>query len=326
MSDFINELNLSGEAERLVANEKGGAGNEFLEKFVKMPEKEGAVVIRLLPPAANGKFGREKNPFFKATRVHKVGGKSLHCARQLIGKKWVGECPICKYYQHLWKESEKQTDSVEAKKLQQEARAIKPIERYYYNVIARQQTNRNGEVEKNVGPKILSVGVTLHKMIVTSITGNKDLDEPGLGNVTDFVNGRDFKIIKKIKQSGKDAFPDYATSKFLEPSPLGSGEEINRWVENMHDLESLRVVKSVEEMTHALKMHLGIIKEENNEFDAAAWQKAPAATVNEKAVEPKVAAEPKLSTPTGAAPVMPAISDEDVGMSDDDFVNDLKNL
>ena len=108
----------------------------FLDNFVKMPEGKGTVTTRFLPPAKSGMFDREKNEFYQATRIHRVNEKSLHCPREMRNKKLVGECEICKYLRWVWAESEK-SDPDEKKRLQTLYRAIKAIDRYYYNVIVR---------------------------------------------------------------------------------------------------------------------------------------------------------------------------------------------
>ena len=202
-------------------------GNSFLDSFVKMPEGNGIVVLRLLPPAAKGTFDREKNPFFVATRTHRINGRSYHCPKELENGRWrQGKCPICDYYNHLWQESKIKAPD-EEKALQAEARSIKPIERYYYNCIVRKQVNpQTQEVEENVGPKVMSVGKTLHEMVIRAIVGSEALEEKPLGDVTDFTNGRDFKIIKTMRQSGSDSFPNYSDSKFVDPSPLGDQQTI----------------------------------------------------------------------------------------------------
>jgi len=177
--DAINMADMLEESDRLDA-----AGNtDFLENFVRMPEKDGFVTVRLLPPSKGKKF-------FCATRTHRINNRSLHCPRVLVNrngqKRWEDEepkcpCVICKYYNELWKESEKK-DGKAAEELQNQARKIKPIERYYYNCIVRTQVNKNGETEKNVGPKILSIGKTLHQRIVRAIVGDKANDEKPLGS------------------------------------------------------------------------------------------------------------------------------------------------
>ena len=193
----LDILGLKGENARLKEGNQS-VGNDWLENFVKFPEGAGVTVVRLLGPAAPGLFNRKSSPFFQSTRIHRVNGKSLHCLKTLEGSKFAGECPLCLYYNWLWKESESKGPE-EAAKLQAQARAIKPIERYYYNCIVRKEVDeKTGEVRTDVGPKILSVGKTLHKMIISAIVGNEEMQEPALGDVTDFKTGRDFKIIKTM--------------------------------------------------------------------------------------------------------------------------------
>ena len=137
--DSLDMAELMGESERL--SSEGGA--DFLSNFVRMPEGNGFVTVRLMPPAKGKKF-------YCATRTHKVHGKNIHCPRVLVGgtngnARWMDEdpkkpCVICKYYNELWKESERK-EGKEKADLEKQARDIKPIERYYYNCIVRSQVN-----------------------------------------------------------------------------------------------------------------------------------------------------------------------------------------
>lgn len=310
---------LRGESSRLAETNAGG-GNDFLKNFVKFPEGNGVIVLRLLGPATGGMFGRPKSPFYQATRIHRVNNKSIHCLKTLEGSKWNGECPICRYYNWLWQESEKKSPE-EAAKMQAQARAIKPIERYYYNCIVRKEVGENGEVHENVGPKILSIGKTLHKMIIRAIVGSEELQEPALGDVTDLKLGRDFKIIKTMRQSGKDSFPNYDTSKFLDPSPLGTPEQVKTWLESVHDLVALRTLRDAEELKIDLKKHLGLIPNDNDSgFDPTEFMMGSA---DEEPVV--VHTETKASAPKVEAKV-DAVVDGSESVVDDEFFNTLKNL
>ena len=217
---------LQEEQQRL--KDQAGRGN-FLENFVKMPEGKGTVTLRLLPPAPAGVFGRDKNPFYQWTRVHRVNNKSLHDPRESVNGRWVGENPIGEYLKWLWKESEKKAPD-EQDRMRALYRQIKPIERYYYNCIVRREEGEDGVIRENVGPKILSVGKTLHQLILKGICGDEEMGEAPLGDVTDLKTGRDFKIIKNIVKSGGDSYTKYDSSKFMDTSTLGTPEEIEVWM------------------------------------------------------------------------------------------------
>lgn len=311
----MSGLDLQGlktEVERL-NKEPGVGGNDFLDNFVKFPEQGGVVVIRLLPPALPGMFNRKASSFYQSTRIHRVNGKSIHCLKTLEGTKWDGDCPICDYYNWLWKESERK-DPTEANRLQAQARAIKPIERYYYNCIVRKEVDEKGEVRENVGPKILSVGKTLHKKILTSILGDPTMQEEPLGDVTHFQTGRDFKIVKTIRKSGGNDYPNYDTSKFLEPSALDP-DQARAWMEAIHDLVSLRHVRDSEELKVELKKHLGIIPDtEGTSFDPSEYQVSSGGGVNVQSV----------SESASEASAAAAATVE--GVDDDDFLEKLRTI
>ncbi len=312
--DSLNMSELLEENERL---ETPAGGSDFLENFVRMPEKDGFVSVRLLPPAKGRKF-------FCATRTHRINNRSLHCPRELVNrngiKRWEdpdpkNPCCVCKYYNELWKESEK-LEGKAAEELQDRARKIKPLERYYYNCIVRSQVNpKTQEIEKNVGPKILSIGKTLHQVIVKSIVGDPQNDEEPKGDVTDVKAGRDFKIIKKMKGVGSNSYPEYPGSKFLDPSPLGDKDQVEKWLDNLHDLSALRVLRPSEDMKIELKKHLGIIQDEATNFDITEFQKPTAAVSIEEQVQ---AAVSKTETKPEPKPAGDAV------LAEEDFLNELR--
>lgn len=312
---------LQEESSRLKDTATGG-GSDWMENFVKFPEGNGVTVVRLLGPAASGMFGRNKSPFYQVSRIHRVNGKSLHCPKNLDGKRWVGDCPICQYYNYLWQESEKK-GAEEAAKMQAQARAIKPIDRYYYNCIVRRETLENGEVRENVGPKILSVGKTLHQMILRGILGDENLDEKGYGDVTDVKAGRDFKIIKTMRQSGKESYPNYDTSKFMDPSPLGTPDQVATWLQAVHDLASLRTLKDMDELKLELKKHLGLapVDDTGSGFDPREYQVS--VTADEPTVRVNKVSEPPKSEVEKAAA---GTSEGSESVVDEEFFNTLRNL
>jgi len=315
MSLDLNEL--MEESKRL----SEGNNTDFLNNFVKFPTGAGAVVLRILGPAPAGMFERPKNPLYQYTRIHRVNNKSIHCLKTMENRKWVGECPICRYYSWLWQESEKAgVSQEEAARLQSQARAIKPIERYYYNVIVRKEVDeKTGDVHENVGPKILSVGKTLHQFILDSILGSEERSVVKLGDVTDIKTGRDLKVVKLIKKGPDGDFPNYDKSLFLDPSAVDP-DQYKTWVEGMHNLVSLRTVKDIEYAKRELKIHLGVIPDTSTGFDPSEYQ----VSNSSETVSTPVVNTAKRPDP---APVVtaPAASDDE-GVVDEEFFNSLRGL
>lgn len=222
----------------------------FLDNFVPMPEGEGTVVIRLLPPSPTSEV---RLPFV-ATRTHKLGSKNHHCPMTLVGNKWVGNCPVCNYYKQLWAQSDV-SDEETAKEFQSKARAIKPVERYYWNAIVRKMTTQVGTEVTNAGPRIFSCGKQLQAKIIRAMCGAPEFDEPELGDVTDLLKGRDLKVIKRMVKSGADSYPSYNESRFLQESKAGDKDELVKFVANLHDLKALRLLKSFDELNRELEAH-----------------------------------------------------------------------
>jgi hypothetical protein len=254
--------------------------NTLMDIFVRMPEKDGFVLLRFLPP-------QKSKPLYCSTRIHNLGTKRFHCSRVKKhlpnGIFWVNssnnpadDCPICQEYSRLWKMSNTQTGA-EQQRTQAQARQIKPIERYYWNVIVRQQVNKNGVLEKNVGPKILSCGKTLQTIVLESINGSELTGRKKLGNITHPVTGRDFRLVKKIVKGNMNSeYPKYDQSSFEDPSELGTEAEITQWINNMHGLEELRTLRPRDEMLVAMREHFNGGVSVTSEWEGVSQQNSPA--------------------------------------------------
>lgn len=337
MTEFgsFNLEDLANEGQRLEGGD-GGKGN-FLDQFVPMPEvkpgQTASVTVRILPPTKGGKL-------FQYNRTHTMNGRSIHCPRPLVNGKWERNvpCPICDYYSSLWKQIEKLEkqhgkDCPEADPLKAEARDIKPVERYYYNAIVRSMVV-DGKEQKNVGPRILSVGVKLHKTFVRAIVGVPGDAESKLGNIADLKAGWDF-IIRKTIIAGGDGFPNYDASGFSRnQSVAGTPEEIALWATSLHDLTKLRNPREVEYLEKELAIHRGLIADESEGFDVdsfdAKWGKKGADQVEtmtkktQVSVPANVGAKAEQSAPAEEpANEAPA---EDLAIEDEDFLKELEGM
>lgn len=319
---------MQNEYERVSAEPGSFGGEDFLEKFVRLPERDGYTLMRLLPRKKGGKL-------YCATRVHTLTNpttkkkRTYHCPKVLVqtekGPRWQGECIICKYYSDLWQKSESLSGKAQ-EDLQNQAREIKPVERYYYNVIVRSERDKDGSVQKNVGPKIYSCGKTVHAKIMRAIVGDESAGEKPLGDITHPTNGRDFRVVKKVvKGGGGKEYPNYDNSKFEDATPAGSPDELTTWIENLHDLQALRAVKTPDELKHALRVHLGMVKEgdaavdnELDEFRNAGHTASAPAAASESVRE-----ELAVSTTPAASESKPA--GEEI-LADDDFMKELEGM
>jgi len=333
MSDFgtLDLEEMMGEDARL--NEAGQAN--FLDQFVPMPDvkpgQTGTVSVRILPPVRGGKL-------YQYNRTHKMNGRSIHCPRPLVNGKWERSiaCPVCDYYSGLWAQADKLEKAGhvnEANKLKEEARSIKPVERYYYNAIVRSMPGgEGGSVLTNVGPRILSVGKLLHKQLIRAIVGEEGDPDSKLGNFTDLKSGYDF-IIRKEITSG-DGFPKYDRSGFARAtSPAGNPEEVKKWSEALNDLTKLRNPRDLEVLEKELAIHRGLIPDDVEKFDTnsfdAKWGKKAAEEVQELmdhkpggvSVPAGVPASASVASETSVSS-----KSEDVPIEDEDFLSALEEM
>lgn len=329
------DLNALNQETQALGDDSGAAGkSKYLETYVRLPQEEGYVIVRFLPARKGQKF------FWSETRIHNLTNPNIsdptkrrrayHCRNTRIAgtKKYTGDCILCKYYYKLWRDSDAARTEKEREELQAEARAIKPIEKYYFNCVVRSEKDfSTGEIKKNVGPKIYSCGSQVYGRIIRGITGDKTSGEPSLGDVSHPKTGRDFRIVKKIKASGNRDFPNYDLSKFEDVSPIGTADEFKKWMENLHDLEAIRAVKTNEELTRALKIHLGQIKENDDDeslADIIQGSKTANSNVKDTVVEKPIKQEQKPQKVTPVENNMDELADL-VG-SDDEFMKDLENI
>jgi len=316
--DFFDGI--KQEADRL-SESKGG---EFLAKFVKMPKENGEVSLRLLPPAHGMKLP------FQSTRLHMINGKSIHCRKELQGGKWVGKpgvCPACDVYNHLWSLANRSTGET-AQGYIDKARAIKPIERFYYNAVVRNDPTQEGV-------KIFSTGKTIHKLIMRACVG--DERKKPLGNIFDVTGkeGRDLLIVKEMV----GGFPRYNDSEFNDdPTPLATPEEIEKLLAECHDLDPLRNVKSAEFIDRELQIHFGAIPDDEGGIDPTKYNIEGVVSaietthVDEIPVVSGVIVEApthSAATPTPTTPAsVPAAAEPEPEeqMADTDFMKELNEL
>jgi len=321
MNAVINEAKRV--SEETTANQNN---SDYLEKFVRLPERDGYVLVRILP--------RKKGTAVPwcATRVHTLNNpatrtkRTYHCPRNLVKDergqdRWKGDCIICTYLADLWQRSDK-CSGKEQEELRNQYRQMKAVERYYYNVIVRSEKDKEGNIKKNVGPKIYSCGKTVHSKIVRAIIGDESAGEKPLGDITHPMNGRDFRVVKKVvKGGGGEEYPNYDSSKFEDVAPAGNLDEIKKWIDGLHDLQALRAVKSADELKHALKVHLGMVRDEssNSGDELSEFRSKPSEPV--KPVPQVLREELAVSSSTSKE----TKSAEDI-LADEDFMKDLNNM
>lgn len=327
---------LQEELTRVTVDKKPGAPRKFgnfMDRLVKMPEKDGYVTIRLLPPLTGHKLP------YAACRVHNLvteedkankKANNLYCGRTLQGRKWVGDCFICEYYNHLYKLA----DAAKLKgnmdlydQLVAKAKAIKPQEKYYYNAIVLESYPATGQTAAD-GPLIYSCGITIHTRILEAVLGNKEFNKKPKGNVFHPKTGRNLKIVKAMKPGGQ--FPDYNGSEWEDVSPLSEDDnQIQKWLDSMNDVHALRKVLATEEMKRAIRIFEGYEQDAKKTFDTSFLNDSSTAasvsvpTMDFKAA-PKTQVAASKNAPTIMAPVDDVDVDEDVHV-DPAFAENVRN-
>jgi len=339
----VNFSELKGEQDRLRRSKEGG-NSDYLKNFIRMPDGAGYVDVRILPPAPGTSLPTLKGGLVMPTRTHKLGEggnvntRNYHCRRELVidnnGKRrWMAnqgddDCPVCLHYSHLWRQSD-QTAGTEKDDLIALARAIKPMERYYFNCI--EVGRSDGQVDGD-DPKILSVGITIYDVVLLAFLGSEEDGIKALGDITDFKTGRTLRINKQLH----GGFADYKRSTFLEPEPFGTPEQHEKWMANLHDLAGLRKVLTYEELKEKLQIHLGVIKPtagSGTSYNPEDFQLKVSSDVNVEVtptVEPPAPAQVeetvKVEESVEVVQEKPKEEDKSNYMIEDDFFNELNEL
>jgi hypothetical protein len=120
------------------------------------------------------------------------------------------------------------------------------------------------------------------------------------------------RIVKIFKPGNKWA--EYDDSKFLEPSPLGTPDQVKAWKSKQHDLTTLRKVPSWDESDRELRIHLKLEEDSGPKtgFDPTKYSRPDSAPVVSEA-----SAAVNSATPTSEPTPTPAVADEP--MNKDDF-------
>jgi hypothetical protein len=323
--EALDLAEMQNEYKRVTAKPGSNSGDSNLEKYVRLPDGEGYTLMRILPKKKNAKL-------WCATRIHTLFNpvtkerRTYHCPKNVVvtnrGESWQGDCIVCKLYSEMWKESMALSGKAQ-EDMQNQARTLKPVERYYYNVIVRSERDREGNVKKNVGPKIYSCGKTIHEKILRAILGDDVAGERPLGDITHPVTGRDFRVVKKIvKGGGGQEYPNYDNSKFDDVTPAGTPEEMEAWMSNLNDLQALRVLKSDEELKHALRVHQGIIKEGESQQDDDLTEFRNARNQKPQPEPQKLREDLAVKTEVPSS----KSSDDEGILADDDFMKELESM
>lgn len=245
MDDYFNLDSLKKEQQTF-----SNSNQDWKEKYAYFPEGEGSWSLRILPPKAGSQW-------CVAVKIVKLNGKKLHSHMVYSDGKWVGDCPMHKKYRETWDRINyltKQGKLEEVESLKKIASSLKGYDRFYFNVIIRDEMVDNKPVV-NQKPKVWSCGKDLYAKMVDEIVGNAALKIKKLGNVLHLENGRDFHYIKRMKKGS--TYPDDSSSRFSSDiSPAGTPEQIKLWMENLHDLSAERKLRPVDELEQEIRKHL----------------------------------------------------------------------
>jgi len=267
--DFSFDVDVMQQDLTRVERKPGERSQKNSDKYVVFPKGEGSLIVRILP--ANTPKGA-KLPY-ACTRLHYINGRGYHCLRELEDEKWRGECPICSYYSFLYKMADEAKTKDDNDAIVALARKIKPIERYYYNVIVREEYDSETKKTKtDVGPKILGVGKTLHGRILQAFIGNKKFRKKAIGNIAHPLTGRDLNIVKStaIGHDGNE-YPSYDQSEWEDETVLGDDKQIKKWLGALYDLEAERRenINTADELQHQVDIYMGKTDDEALDFNPA---------------------------------------------------------
>jgi len=260
---------LKSNLELLRQRRENAAAGDF--KFWK-PKDDGKYIIRFLPPAS------EEDMFYEETAQYKLGEKYFYAPH---AKKQPD--PIYEYYRALWKKGTPEAEAL--------AREIKPVKKFLYNIIVREELGKASENPTKVF--VYMSGVQLNQKICDYMF------DPDYGDLTDTEAGYDFIITKTTDGQ----FPNYDQSKPRKnPSPLFDDQDmIEETLKQVKDLAA-----EVEYCTYdQLKEELALYLKNRNGEDGP--------------VAASTTARPAASSPKAAAPA----ASEDMNDYEKDLLSKL---
>ena len=109
---------------------------------------------------------------------------------------------------------------------------------------------------------------------------------------------------------------------------VGTVKEFESWLDSLHDLNSLRVLKTQEELKQAIRVHTGMASGQDEQDDDLAefrtnGKQASTSTASDVIREDLVVTTTK---PAASFASSSSSSSEEEQMADEDFMNDLENM
>jgi hypothetical protein len=172
----------------------------------------------------------------------------------------------------------------------------------------------------------------IYEKILRAMKGDDMAGEAPLGDITNPKTGRDFRVVKKTVRVGNGPeYPNYDASKFEEISPVGTVKEFESWLDSLHDLNSLRVLKTQEELKQAIRVHTGMASGQDEQDDDLAefrtnGKQASTSTASDVIREELVVTTTKPAASFASSSSSSSSSSEEEQMADEDFMNDLENM
>ena len=237
------------------SNTKPKTTNNFKDERIYFPEYNSngvaQAIIRFLPP-------KDTDLPYVSMYNHSIkgnGGWYIENCPTTIKQ----ECPVCKANTEIWN-SDPNT-----------ARTRKRILSYYSNILVVKDPLH----PENEGKVFLfKYGKKIFEKIMEKIQpiSNVDGDDNSISiedpvMIFDYYEGADFKLIaKKVKIDGIE-MPNYDSCKFVEPSCVGTDEQIEKINDSMYNLGdfiSKDNFKSVEDLQSKFDRCIGIVSKKND--------------------------------------------------------------
>ena len=200
--------------------------------------------VRVMPPWSDDNIPYKEAAYhYGIVKVPtKDGGKrdvALVCPKKTYNQ----PCPICETAEELFKGG--------SKKDRELAKSLLSRRRYFYNIVDRADTD--------AGVFVYGCGITVHQDIQGIML------DPDWGDITDPDEG--FDIIVDRKGSTRDD-TSYKVRARRNPSPLGTTEEMEEWLNSLYDLDALVGLVEYDDLKLALedpKKYIKKMEEEREE-------------------------------------------------------------
>lgn len=261
LQDLLNKTKLN--LNQLKSQESEVEGKRELTPSRWLPDV-GSYIVRFLTSDEDHDLKRDM--WFRKFDVHFFEKKAFICPKSLGNK-----CPLCEYGWGLFAQLKEKNSKLEKDKKDRSYSPFLPSQRYVVKLLVRHFEDEKGEKSNFEEVEIKGVGHPVVKLFDLSATAIEDIKkvvfDPEYGDITNILNGFDFRMDKDKKKQGdksmqstisfnvrrnqspvfsKDILPVSKEEKFIETytKMMDSSPRMHERFDNLNNNEIIQLLES----------------------------------------------------------------------------------